>query len=350
MTSNRIALVALLLVAVTLPQSAIAQQEGSWTLDARTVPAPEAVSKELHDAIAAAPKPDARQWSFIPDNADGWRAIQKGGGAISLQGIAEQNSVAIEADEVDGVTVFRVTPDKPAAEHSGNLFLHLHGGGYVLGGGNSSVTEAAAAAGIIGIAALSIDYRMPPDHPFPAAVDDVVAVYRHLLEKRGAKSIAIGGTSAGAGLAMAAVHKFIALGLETPGAIFAGTPWADLTKTGDTLYTHEGLDRVLVAYDGLVEAMAALYADGHDLKDPLISPIYGSFDGFPPTYLVTGTRDMFLSDTARSHRKLRAAGVVADLNVYEGFSHAEYLMVPTAPESREVFTEMGSFLAQHLQP
>jgi acetyl esterase/lipase len=256
----------------------------------------------------------------------------------------------VEADEVDGVTVFRVTPDKPAAEHSGNLFLHLHGGGYVLGGGNSSVTEAAAAAGIIGIAALSIDYRMPPDHPFPAAVDDVVAVYRHLLEKRGAKSIAIGGTSAGAGLAMAAVHKFIALGLETPGAIFAGTPWADLTKTGDTLYTHEGLDRVLVAYDGLVEAMAALYADGHDLKDPLISPIYGSFDGFPPTYLVTGTRDMFLSDTARSHRKLRAAGVVADLNVYEGFSHAEYLMVPTSPESREVFTEMGSFLAQHLQP
>ena len=115
---------------------------------------------------------------------------------------------------------------------------------------------------------------------------------------------------------------------------------------------HEwgGFDRVLVAYDGLVEAMAALYADGHDLKDPLISPIYGSFDGFPPTYLVTGTRDMFLSDTARSHRKLRAAGVVADLNVYEGFSHAEYLMVPTAPESREVFTEMGSFLAQHLQP
>ena len=101
---------------------------------------------------------------------------------------------------------------------------------------------------------------------------------------------------------------------------------------------------------GTEHEKVGLYADGYDLKDPLISPLYGDFDGFPPTYLVTGTRDMFLSDTARSHRKLRAAGVVADLHVYEGFSHAEYLMVPTSPESREVFTELGAFLQHQLQP
>lgn len=351
MTSNRIALVAILLIAVTTPLSATAQEKGSWTLDARTVPAPAAVSKELHDAIAAAPKPDAAaQWGFVPDNDDGWRALQRGTGAQPLEGIADPNGVSIETDSIDGVAVFRVTPDKVDPDLSGGLFLHVHGGGYVLGGGNASVTEAATAAGIIGIPALSIDYRMPPDHPFPAAVDDVVTVYRHLLRQRSAKSIVIGGTSAGGGLAMAAVHKFIALGLDTPGAIYAGTPWADLTKTGDTLYTNEGLDRILVSYDGLLDAAAQLYADGHDLKDPLISPLYGDFEGFPPTYLVTGTRDMFLSDTARSHRKLRAAGVVADLNVYEGFSHAEYLMVPTSPESREVFTELGAFLRLHLQP
>ncbi len=351
MISNRTALFASLLVAVTITLSAAAQQEGSWTLDARTVPAPAAVSQELHEAIVAAPKPDAAtQWGFIPDTDDGWRELQKGMSALPLEGIGNQNGVSIEAGEIDGVAVFHVNPNEVDPGRSEQLFLHVHGGGYVLGGGNSSVTEAATAAGIIGIPALSIDYRMPPDHPFPAAVDDVVTVYRHLLGQRSAKSIVIGGTSAGGGLALAAVHKFLALGLETPGAIYAGTPWADLTKTGDTLFTNEGLDRVLVSYEGLLDVAAQLYADGHDLKDPLISPLYGDFDGFPPTYLVTGTRDMFLSDTARTHRKLRAAGVIADLNVYEGFSHAEYLMVPTSPEAREVFVEMGLFLQSHLQP
>ncbi len=86
-------------------------------------------------------------------------------------------------------------------------------------------------------------------------------------------------------MSLASVHRFRALGLETPGAIYAGTPWADLTKTGDSLFTNEGLDRVLVTYDGLLGAAARLYADGHDLKDPLISPVYGDFAGFPPTYL-----------------------------------------------------------------
>ena len=346
----RITLAATLLT-LAIPLSATGQEEGAWTLEARLVPAPTDVSSELHDAIAGAPQPDAAtQWGFIPEDDDGWRALQQGTGAVPLEGMGTLNGVSIEADEIGGVGVFRVTPDKVASAHANQLFLHVHGGGYVLGGGNASVSEAAQAAGIIGIRALSIDYRMPPDAPFPAAVDDVITVYRHLLEERSAGSIVIGGTSAGGGLALAAVHKFIALGLDLPGAIYAGTPWADLTKTGDTLFTNQGLDRVLVSYDGLLDAAAELYADGHDLKDPLISPLYGDFEGFPPTYIVTGTRDMFLSDSARTHRKLRRAGVVADLHVYEGFSHAEYLMVPTSPEAREVFVEMGAFLEDHLQP
>ncbi|MDX1382167.1 MAG: alpha/beta hydrolase fold domain-containing protein [Thermoanaerobaculia bacterium] len=339
-----------LAVLLFVPMAARSQGDEPWTLKPRQVPAPAAVSPELHAAIAAAPLPDAEtQWGFVPQDADGWRAMQKATlRAQPLDGIAKSNGVAIEAGEIAGVEVFLVEPLSPAADHAEHLFLHVHGGGYVLGGGNGAVTEAAVAAGIAGIRAVSIDYRMPPDHPFPAAVEDVVAVYRELLKERAASSIAIGGTSAGGGLALASVHRFLALGLEPPGAIYAGTPWADLTKTGDTLFTNEGLDRVLVAYDGLLEAAAELYADGHDLRDPLISPVYGSFEGFPPTYLVTGTRDMFLSDTVRTHRKLKAAGVVADLNVYEGFSHAEYLMVPTAPEAREVFEEMGAFFGRHL--
>jgi acetyl esterase/lipase len=275
--------------------------------------------------------------------------MQKQSSAAPLEEIAKQFAVSIEPGEIDGVAVFRVTPNQPRAEHTQHLFLHVHGGGYVLNGGNAATVEAAMVAGRAGISTLSVDYRMPPAHPFPAAVDDVVAVYRHLLKERGAKAIAIGGTSAGGGLALASVHKFRALGLPTPGAIFAGTPWSDLTKTGDTLYTNEGIDRILVSYDGLLGAMAELYAGSVNLKDPLISPIYGDFEGFPPTYLVTGTRDMFLSDTARTHRKLRQAGVVAELNVYEGVSHADYAVVADSAESRQVFEELGEFLLRHLE-
>ncbi len=153
------------------------------------------------------------------------------------------------------------------------------------------------------IPVLSIDYRMPPEHPFPGAVQDVVAVYKHLLKTRHARSIALGGSSAGGGLALASTHKLIELGLDIPAALFAGTPWADLTKTGDSHYTNEGIDRILVTYDGLLADAAKLFAGDHDMKNPLISPVYGDFTGFFPTYLVTGTRDLFLSDVVRTHRK-----------------------------------------------
>ena len=157
---------------------------------------------------------------------------------------------------------------------------------------------------------------------FPAKDADTIAnTVRGLLEEHAAKTIGLGGTSAGGGLALASVQRLKELGLDLPGALWAGTPWSDLTKTGDSQYTNEGIDRSLVAYEGVLETCARLYAGGQDLKMPLLSPVYGSFDGFPPTYLVTGTRDLFLSDTVRVHRKLRSAGVVADLNVYEGMSH-----------------------------
>ncbi len=105
---------------------------------------------------------------------------------------------------------------------------------------------------------------------------------------------------------------------------------------------------MLVTYDGVLEGAAKLYADGRDLKTPLISPVYGDFKGFPPTYLVTGTRDLFLSDTVRVHRKMRVAGVVADLNVYEGVSHGDYAFVDS-PELQQAYGELGAFLLRHLE-
>jgi len=104
-----------------------------------------------------------------------------------------------------------------------------------------------------------------------------------------------------------------------------------------------------VTYEGVLAGAAKLYAGDHAMTDPLISPVYADFKGFPPTYLVTGTRDMFLSNTVRTHRKLRMAGVVADLNFYEGFSHGDYLKVVDSPESQQAFAELGAFLLEHLE-
>ncbi len=329
---------------------AAAQESGSWSIGERDVPPPAGASEQLQAALAAVPAPSvAASRQQTPQSDEQWLAMQKATANANLDQIASGFGVSIEKAEVEGVTVYRVAPEKVHPRHTDHLFLHVHGGGYVLNGGDASVTEAAMVASRAGIVALSVDYRMPPEHPFPAAVEDVVSVYKHLLENRSAKSIAIGGTSAGGGLSLAAVHRFIALGLEVPGAIYAGTPWADLTKTSDSLFTNEGLDRILVTYDGFLGAAARLYADGHDLKDPLLSPVYGDFEGFPPTYLITGTRDMFLSDTARTHRKLRAAGVVADLHVYEGVAHADYLILVGSPESEDVFAEVSAFFRTHLE-
>ena len=324
--------------------------EGSWNIGERTVPAPAGASEELRAALAAMPAPNvAASQAQTPQTEEQWLAIQAGSANADLEQMASGYGLKIEKDEIEGVAVYRVTPSEIDPAHTRHLFLHVHGGAYVLGGGDASATEAALVAARAGIPALSVDYRMPPKHPFPAAVEDVVTVYRHLLESRSAKSIAIGGTSTGGGLSLASVHKFRDLGLELPGAIYAGTPWADLTKTGDSLFTNEGLDRILVTYDGLLKGAAQLYANGQDLKDPLISPVYGDFEGFPPTYLITGTRDMFLSDTARTHRKMREAGVVADLHVYEGVAHADYLILTESPESKDVFREVGAFFKKHLE-
>jgi monoterpene epsilon-lactone hydrolase len=137
-------------------------------------------------------------------------------------------------------------------------------------------------------------------------------------------------------------------GLPLPGAIAPGTPMSDLTGVGDSFHTNHLVDNVLGGSDGRCDAMARLYANGRDLKDPLLSPVYGDMRGFPPAILTTGTRDLLLSNTVRVHRKLRQAGVDAELQVFEGQSHAHYMRDGSAPETQEAFEEIARFFAKHL--
>ncbi len=135
-----------------------------------------------------------------------------------------------------------------------------------------------------------------------------------------------------------------------PSAIVVGIPWSDMTKTGDSYFTNEGVDNLLVSYDGWIKLAAELYANGHDLKDPMLSPVCGDVIGFPPTFLASGTRDLFLSNTVRMHQKLRHAGVKADLMIFEGMSHAMYYLLPSeTPETAFYFRELGRFFDENLK-
>lgn len=159
----------------------------------------------------------------------------------------------------------------------------------------------------------------------------------------------MGGTSAGAGLTMSAIHKLKDQGVKLPKALFLGTPPADFTKTGDSHYLNEGVDRLLGTWDGLITEALALYANGENLSDPLISPLYGDLSNFPPSILVSGTRDLLLSPTVATHRKLRDAGGITDLIVIEGHSHGDYMVAFDTPESISVFNDTDNFFTQYLR-
>jgi epsilon-lactone hydrolase len=137
---------------------------------------------------------------------------------------------------------------------------------------------------------ISFDYRMPPEACFPAAIDDVLTVYKAVQRTTDPKNMAIFGTSAGGALTLAVILRAKEQGVALPGAISAGTPMSAATKTGDSFYTNELVDNVLVSRDGFCDAATVVYANGHDLRDPLISPVYGDMHGFPPAILTTGTR------------------------------------------------------------
>ncbi len=215
--------------------------------------------------------------------------------------------------------------------------------------GDAATYEAVLVAQAARTVVLSVDYRMAPDHPFPAALDDAVAAWKAVLASHDPRRMALFGTSAGGGLTMATVMRLRDLGLPLPAALYLGTPWTDLAKRGDTYFTLAGVDNELDTYNGGLESAAGLYAGDRALTDPFISPVYGDLRGFPPAILISGTRDLLLSCTVRAHRALRQAGVEADLHVFEGQSHAQHAIAHKSPESKEAMNEIASFFDRHLQ-
>jgi acetyl esterase/lipase len=318
---------------------------------ARILPVPGTVSPELARVIAAADQLPPDRLDRAPTTDEHWRAFIAASDAFSLPRLAGVRALfpaEVSVREIAGIKVREIIPASLDAAKAGRVLIHLHGGGYVMGGGEVSVIEGLLGAHHARTRVLSVDYRMPPDHPFPAAVDDAVAVWRAVIAEHAPASVGVFGTSAGGGLALALVMRLKALALPLPGALAPGTPWADLEGRSDSYQTHHRVDGVLPQYEGLAAAMARLYAGAAGLDHPLVSPVNGDFAGFPPTILTSGTRDILLSDAVRVYRALRAAGVEARLELHEAMSHAQYSIAFDSPESAIVFGDIAAFFDSHL--
>ena len=315
---------------------------------AKNLPVPGTPSPQIQKLISAPIRPG---WNVLPDSDQEWREVVDAGAAATMKtlpGLIDRMKVKVEKTTIDGVRAFIVTPESILPNNRDRVLIHMHGGCYVFSAGESGLAEAVMMAGFGRFRVISVDYRMPPEAYFPAALDDGVTVYKHVLRTTEPKRTAIFGASAGGALTLEIVLRAKQEGIPVPAAIAPGTPMSDVTGVGDTFFTNELVDNVLVSRDGLCQAAARYYAAGHDMKDPLISPVYGNMAGFPPAILISGTRDLLLSNTVRVHRKLRQAGVEAALHIFEGQSHAHYLRDDSAPETIEAFTEIGDFFDRHM--
>jgi monoterpene epsilon-lactone hydrolase len=349
MITNSRLLLAVLAFGVALPTTAFSLEAGVREVPAKEIPVPTAGVSQQEQSVIGAPLPPF--WNDHPKDAAEWKAlINMRAEQINktLPGLREKFGVKSEQVTIAGVNCYILTPDNVPEQNRNRLLVHVHGGGYVFGPGESATREAILMAGIGKFKVISIDYRMPPDFPYPAAMDDAMSVWKEVTRTNDPKKMAIFGTSTGGGMTLAMVLRARTEGLPLPGATAPGTPWSDMTKTGDTFFTNEKVDNILVSNDGWLGDAAKLYANGHDLRDPQLSPVYGDLTGFPPTVLTSGTRDLFLSNTVRVHRKLRQAGVIADLHVFEGQSHAQYAGDPDAAETKEHFGELTAFFDRHL--
>ena len=333
-----------------IAQEPLPVSPGVTLISERAIPVPYGISPEMAEIVKA------RTISAgipLPDTTEAWLAFQKAFDAPGEEGGrqgAARHGATYEVQQIAGVKTYVVTPAKLSKRFADRVFVHAHGGAFVFGGGDSTLREAVWVADGLGVKVVSVDYRRPPLYPFPAALEDVLAVYEDVIKQQGAAKTAIFGSSAGGNITLATVLRLKQLGKPLPGAVFAGTPTTDLENTTDTWYTFEGLDP-LGARDGLIQAAMDLYAGVEPLANPLLSPVNGSLEGFPPTILISGTRDLLLSDTVRMHRALRAAGVTADLHVYDGQVHGDYIqgLLLDMPESEDAQRELSEFFARHLE-
>jgi acetyl esterase/lipase len=306
----------------------------------RVVPEPDTISPEAKRSLAQ-PTPDQGP----PEPLSQRRA---GTDAYTARARVEWTKICpnqIEETKIAGVPVRIVTPEDISGQNKGKILIDLHGGGFNSDSG--SYTESIPIAYYTKIKVVAVLYRLAPENPYPAAIDDSIAVYRELLKTYKPDHMVIYGTSAGAILTAEVAARIKQLGLPLPAALGVFSGMGDFARNGDSIaiYALRGLS-------GHLNPPApgphdSEYVAHTDPKDPVLSPIYSDLHGLPPTLFVTSTRDLLLSGTVNLHRAYLEAGVDAHLVVFDALTHA-FWYDPHMPEALEANHMMADFFVKHL--
>jgi epsilon-lactone hydrolase len=307
----------------------------------RVVPVPQTISIEAQRRLSR-PEPDQGPPQSLADR-------RKGTDAYTARARLEWTRLCpnqLVEEKIAGVPVRIVTPEGLPDANRDRVLLNLHGGGFNSDSG--SYTESIPIAGYSKIKVVAVLYRLAPEHPFPAAVDDSVAVYKELLRTYQPGHIVIYGTSAGAVLTAQVAARLKQLGLPFPAALGIFSGLGDYARHGDSeaLFSLHGLSGHLDPPDP--ESRDRAYAAATDPKDPVLSPIFSDLHGLPPTLFVTSGRDLLLSGTVNLHRAYLNAGVDARLVVFDALPHA-FWYDSTLPEAIEANHMMADFFVQQLR-
>jgi len=260
---------------------------------------------------------------------------------LTAQANQISKGVSVERFKVNEIPAAWIKPDDAQSD---KVILHFHGGGYVLGGIDSSLAMCILMAQTLKMNVLLPEYRLAPENPFPAAVEDAVTAFKWLLAQgHDAKNILISGDSAGGGLSLAAVMRLRDAGEPLPFAVACMSPWTDLTFTGKSYLTKEKVEPIL--REDVLRMWAEAYCGAENASHPRISPIYGNFRAFPPIFIQVGSDEILLDDSIRLAEKAKSDGAAVKFKIWEGMWHVWQALGALIPESKKAFEELAAFLA-----
>jgi salicylate hydroxylase len=271
--------------------------------------------------------------AFTPEDvARGYQGLRAAYERFLVTSFPPPAELKVAEAELGGVRALRVVDPGALDDAGAPVVLHFHGGAYVLGSAASSVEYAGRLSSALGGACYTVDYRLAPEHPYPAAIDDALAAYRGLLAKGvPASSVFISGESSGGGMAIALALAARQAGVPLPAGVIAICPFTDLTLQGPTIQLHAGNDPA--ANRDLLSFLAASYFQGHDPTDPLVSPLLGNLNGLPPLFIAAAEGEVLLSDSTRLVAKAKEAGVPVHFEAVEDSVHV-FTLFPFLGETK----------------
>lgn len=294
------------------------------------------ISQEAQKFLAKAPEPSADRTA---ENLPSLRAETRDYIAPSVARALQTHRVITDTIEMGGIPCLRVLPANQKVEWP---ILYGFGGGFVTGSPFEDLTIAAPLCAMTCAPVIIPDYRLAPENPWPAAIEDGFKVYKAIADE----PFALAGESAGGNFALSLMLRAKLQGKPLPGAVALLSPWCDLTNSGDSLTTNDGRDPSIRTEH--VNAAAKHYAGQHELTDADISPINGTYDEtFPPCFISTGTRDLLLSQSISLADVMKAGGISVELQIWEGLWHV-FEWENHLPESSQSMEQISAFLKQHM--